>query len=77
MLCLSLELRNLLPRDLKLSAELGQGGGSPVVKVIPAYQDVTMTPGEPLDGFLEKGPLHLAYDLASCIGGALVFDEFS
>jgi hypothetical protein len=36
-----------------------------------------MTLGEPLDGLLEEGVLHLAYDLTGSVGGALVFGEFS
>ena len=76
MLCLSLDLPDPLPRDLELVAEHSQGGGAPIVETVAAYQHVPMTLGEPLDSFLKEEQLHLAYDLASCIGDALIFDEF-
>jgi hypothetical protein len=76
MLCLSLDLPDPLPRDLELVAEHCQGGGAPIVETVAAYQHVPMTLGEPLDSFLKDGQLHLAYDVASRIGDALIFDEF-
>src|SRR5215203_4791148 len=76
MLCFSLDLPDPLPRDLELVAEHCQGGGAPIVETVAAYQHVPMTLGELLDSFLKEGQLHLAYDLASRIGDALIFDEF-
>ena len=52
MLGLSLELPDALSRNLELSAKLGEGGGTPVAETVPAYQNVPMALGEPLDSLL-------------------------